>query len=138
MYTWTYGNGINCYLFTAYCEDREKPTESNAELRERVCAQINGDAIQYSLFRRDASPVECPFKGSYTFTYSRGHGECRSPISRLDSCTENWRTFFRYQACPDTGTESSGKSESSVLIGFIYLFYYPFLKKKKTDLSAPF
>ena len=70
---------------------------------------IPGDAQQYSLFRRQASPVECPFRGSFTFTYSRGHGECRSPGARLDSCTEPSRIFFRYQACPDVqGTESSG------------------------------
>ncbi|XP_046631186.1 uncharacterized protein LOC124311002 [Daphnia pulicaria] len=84
----------------SYCEGRDT--------LENLCSMIPGDAQQYSLFRRDAAPVECPFRGSYTFTYSRGHGECRSPVSRLDSCTESWRTFFRYQACPDVqGTESS-------------------------------
>ncbi|KAI9551902.1 hypothetical protein GHT06_022237 [Daphnia sinensis] len=84
----------------SYCEGRDT--------LENLCSMIPGDAQQYSLFRRDATPVECPFRGSYTFTYSRGHGECRSPVSRLDSCTESWRTFFRYQACPDVqGTESS-------------------------------
>lgn len=90
----------------AYCEGRDT--------LENLCSMIPGDAQQYSLFRRDAAPVECPFRGSYTFTYSRGHGECRSPVSRLDSCTESWRTFFRYQACPDVqGTESSGKMKAS-------------------------
>ncbi len=89
----------------AYCEGRDT--------LENLCSMIPGDAQQYSLFRRDAAPVECPFRGSYTFTYSRGHGECRSPVSRLDSCTESWRTFFRYQACPDVqGTESSGKMKA--------------------------
>lgn len=94
----TFFFGINS---TAYCEGRDT--------LKNLCDLIPGDAQQYSLFRRDAAPVECPFRGSYTFTYSRGHGECRSPVSRLDSCTESWRTFFRYQACPDVqGTESSG------------------------------
>ena len=94
----------------AYCEERRDPNESYQELRKRLCDDILGDSPQYSLFRRDAAPVGCPFSGSFTFTYSRGHGECRSPVSRLDSCTENSRAFFRYQACPDVqGTESSGK-----------------------------
>lgn len=93
--------GIVIGVCAAYCEGRDT--------LENLCSMIPGDAQQYSLFRRDATPFECPFRGSYTFTYSRGHGECRSPVSRLDSCTESWRTFFRYQACPDVqGTESSG------------------------------
>jgi len=85
--------------------------ESYCEMRDtldNLCMLIPGDAQQFSLFRRQAAPVECPFRGSFTFTYSRGHGECRSPGARLDSCTESSRIFFRYQACPDVqGTESS-------------------------------
>ena len=91
---------------------------------------IPGDAQQYSLFRRDAAPVECPFRGPYTFTYSRGHGECRSPVSRLDSCTENWRTFFRYQACPDVqGTESSGKIETLNVTKSSFIQQHPLIVK---------
>jgi len=62
------------------------------------------------MFRVDATPVECPFKGPLSFTYNRGHGECRSPVSSIDSCTEESRLLLRYQACPDVhGTESTGK-----------------------------
>ena len=85
---------------------------------DNLCMLIPGDAQQFSLFRRQAAPVECPFRGSFTFTYSRGHGECRSPGARLDSCTESSRIFFRYQACPDVqGTESSG------LLTFIIIYH---------------
>lgn len=101
------------FVSTAYCEDRDS--------LQNLCSLIPGDAQQYSLFRSDAAPVECPFRGSYTFTYSRGHGECRSPVSRLDSCTESWRTFFRYQACPDVqGTESSGTAHCPLYIFIIF------------------
>jgi len=66
--------------------------------------------LLYSMFRVDATPVECPFKGPLSFTYNRGHGECRSPVSSIDSCTEGSRLLLRYQACPDVhGTESTGK-----------------------------
>lgn len=102
MFTWWTKSTLEL-IGAAYCEGHDT--------LENLCSMIPGDAQQYSLFRRDATPVECPFRGSYTFTYSRGHGECRSPVSRLDSCTESWRTFFRYQACPDVqGTESSGNN----------------------------
>jgi hypothetical protein len=117
----------------AYCEGRDT--------LENLCSMIPGDAQQYSLFRRDAAPVECPFRGSYTFTYSRGHGECRSPVSRLDSCTESWRTFFRYQACPDVqGTESSGKMKAST--SFVELNWlqsrFPLIHSWDERLVQPF
>lgn len=69
------------------------------------------------MFKVDAEPVKCPLKGPYTFTYNRGHGECRSPVSNIESCTEDSRLLLSFQACPDvSGTESTG-----LLI--FYLFY---------------
>ncbi|KAK6633602.1 hypothetical protein RUM44_004209 [Polyplax serrata] len=39
---------------------------------------------------------------------SRGNGECGNPVSRIDSCTDDSRLSFKYQACPDIhGTEST-------------------------------
>ncbi|CAN8010983.1 unnamed protein product, partial [Ixodes pacificus] len=56
----------------------------------------------------DASPVACPFRGPFTFTYNRGHGDCKNPVSTVDSCTADWHILFRFQACADVqGTESS-------------------------------
>jgi hypothetical protein len=73
--------------------------------------------LLYSMFRVEATPVECPFKGPLSFTYNRGHGECRSPISSIDSCTEESRLLLRYQACPDVhGTESTGKKTVPISI----------------------
>lgn len=75
---------------------------------EYVCSLLTGDAQLHSMFRLSASPVPCPFPHTYTFTYSRGHAECTYPLSTVDSCTEDWRILFRYQACPDVqGTEST-------------------------------
>lgn len=60
------------------------------------------------MFREDALPVNCPFHGPFTFTYNRGHGECRNPVSSIDICTEESRLLLSYQACPDVyGTEST-------------------------------
>lgn len=94
---------VRCsYSFPAFCHTRES--------LHSLCSLITGDALLYSMFRVDATPVECPFKGPLSFTYNRGHGECRSPVSSIDSCTEESRLLLRYQACPDVhGTESTGK-----------------------------
>lgn len=92
---------------TAFCHARES--------LQSLCSLITGDALLYSMFRVEATPVECPFKGPLSFTYNRGHGECRSPVSSIDSCTEESRLLLRYQACPDVhGTESTGKETISV------------------------
>ncbi|XP_059484040.1 uncharacterized protein LOC132201685 isoform X2 [Neocloeon triangulifer] len=78
------------------------------EALPNLCSLITGDALLYSMFRVEASPVQCPFRGPFTFSYNRGHGECRSPPSSVDSCTEDSRLLLRYQACPDvSGTEST-------------------------------
>ena len=112
-----------------YCEDKNT--------LEKLCSEIPGDASLYSLFRMDAQPIECPFKwvtGNYllaapnllishvwsfshdcrgapfTFTYNRGHGECREPVSHVDTCTDNSRLLLRFQACPNVQkTESTSK-----------------------------
>ncbi|XP_063230037.1 uncharacterized protein LOC134535094 [Bacillus rossius redtenbacheri] len=84
----------------SYCRSRESLVN--------LCSLITGDALLYSMFRIEATAVPCPFKGPFTFTYNRGHGDCRSPVSSIDSCTEDSRLLLRYQACPDIpGTEST-------------------------------
>lgn len=78
---------------------------------DQMCGQITGDASLFSMFRAEPAggPVPCPFKGApFTFTYNRGSGECGSPVSRVDSCTNESQLLLRYQACPDVhGTEST-------------------------------
>ncbi|KAG8195914.1 hypothetical protein JTE90_001148 [Oedothorax gibbosus] len=73
-----------------------------------ACSILTADAPLYSLFRVDAKPVSCELHGPFTFTYSRGHGECEYPMSTIDSCTDDSHLLFRFQACADVlGTESS-------------------------------
>lgn len=89
-------------IIAAFCHERDSlPT---------LCRMITGDALLYSMFREGALPVPCPFRGPFTFTYNRGHGECKNPVSSIDICTEDSRLLLSYQACPDVyGTESTGK-----------------------------
>nr|CAD7589849.1 unnamed protein product [Timema genevievae] len=87
-----------------------KETDCNiASELDDLCDEIIGDAPLYSMFRVDGSPETCPFKSPpFTFSYNRGSGECKFPISTIDSCTDDSRLLFRYQACPDIqGTEST-------------------------------
>lgn len=74
---------------------------------ESLCSEINGDALLFSMFRLNTAAVECPFRGSYSFSYSRGHGECAYPPSSVESCTDSSRLLLRFQACADVqGSES--------------------------------
>ncbi|XKL62829.1 hypothetical protein PGB90_002662 [Kerria lacca] len=84
---------------------------------DSLCEKITGDALLYSMFRLDAKPIPCPFKGGppFTFTYNRGSGECKSPISKSDSCTDDSRMLLRYQACPDVHNSESTVEELTCL-----------------------
>ncbi|KAK7605106.1 hypothetical protein V9T40_006964 [Parthenolecanium corni] len=84
---------------------------------DMLCEKINGDASLYSMFRTDAKPVPCPFKGGppFTFTYNRGSGECKSPVSKSDSCTDDSRMLLRYQACPDVHNSEATVEELTCL-----------------------
>lgn len=62
----------------------------------------HGDSILLSFLSRRT--------GQFAFTYNRGHGECKSPVSKIKSCTEDTRMMLNFQACPDVdGTESTGE-----------------------------
>ncbi|CAD6242213.1 GSCOCG00009454001-RA-CDS [Cotesia congregata] len=76
-----------------------------------LCSYITGDALLYSMFREESIAVSCPFRGPMTFTYNRGHGTCSSPISNVDTCTDDSRLLFRYQACPDVPASESAIEE---------------------------
>lgn len=66
--------------------------------------------------------MPCPFRGPMTFSYNRGHGTCSVPVSNVDTCTDDSRLLFRYQACPDiSASESAGKL--SVIIQYCILVY---------------
>ena len=65
----------------------------------------------YSMFRRGSESVRCPFKGPFTFSYSKGGSglnQCSFPKSYLDSCSDHKRLQVHFQACIDVqGSESA-------------------------------
>ncbi|XP_039313917.1 uncharacterized protein LOC105207343 [Solenopsis invicta] len=80
-----------------------------------LCSYITGDALLYSMFREEAAPVACPFRGPMTFSYNRGHGTCSNPPSNVDTCTDDSRLLFKYQACPDVPASESAVEELECL-----------------------
>ncbi|CAD1481023.1 unnamed protein product, partial [Heterotrigona itama] len=86
-------------IVSAYCHSRNSLSS--------LCSYITGDALLYSMFREEATPVPCPFRGPMTFSYNRGHGTCSVPVSNVDTCTDDSRLLFRYQACPDISASES-------------------------------
>lgn len=91
-------------FFKAYCETK-------ASLEE-ICDGITGDAPLYSMFRKypEAGTIPCPFKSApFSFIYNKGTGDCKEPLSRAESCTDDSRLVLKYQACTDVpSTESNG------------------------------
>ncbi|XP_019872647.1 uncharacterized protein LOC109600906 [Aethina tumida] len=89
-----------------YCEMKSTMTE--------ICYGITGDAPLYSMFRKypETKPIPCPFKSApFTFAYNRGAGECGNPPSKAESCTDDSRMVFKYQACPDIPSSESNVDE---------------------------
>ena len=78
---------------------------------ESLCDNIAGDSPMHTMFRRDAEPVKCPFKGPFLFSYTKGGSglnKCSYPPSYLDSCSDNHRLQLNFQACIDVqGSESA-------------------------------
>jgi len=89
---------------------KESYCETYFDTFESLCENIAGDSQMHTMFRRDSEPVKCPFKGPFTFSYSKGGSglnTCSFPLSYLDSCTKNHKLQLNFQACIDVqGSES--------------------------------
>ncbi|RWS31964.1 uncharacterized protein B4U80_01533 [Leptotrombidium deliense] len=84
-------------------------TEKRGRIKtlNEVCGEINGDNPLVSLFRHDAVPEVCPFTGHWQFLYSKGQGECKDPMSTIQSCTDHASVIFKFKACHDVGGSES-------------------------------
>ncbi|CAL8089133.1 unnamed protein product [Orchesella dallaii] len=122
-----HGNVLE-YKETTFCEDKA-PLET-------LCNLIQGDAQLYSLFRIDAQPIDCPFKGPFQFSYNRGHGVCKSPMSRVDVCIEPSKLLLKYQACPDVPRTESTTEELQCLAEWRDGAYHFLVGKLNYQLAA--
>lgn len=88
---------------------RESDCSSSASLREN-CGNIPTDNALISMFRQypKVDPVPCPFKNSpFAFEYSsNGYQFCRNSNSVVQSCTDDTRMIFKFNACTDYNIES--------------------------------
>ena len=100
-----------------YKESKCIPPGTRKKSRD-ICHSISVDEPLKSLFRLTSQPEECPIRGSYSFSYSRGHGECRYPLSSLSQCSsDRSRLVFRYQACADIKGSQSGEERAECVAG---------------------
>ncbi|XP_037092717.1 uncharacterized protein LOC119112602, partial [Pollicipes pollicipes] len=90
----------------SFCSADSEPPDLTS-----LCGHVTGDGQLYSMFRVDYRAIECPLRGPFSFSYSRGHmvhQECTHPRSRLERCNDHSRMLFRYQACVDVaGAEAA-------------------------------
>lgn len=117
-----YDNTENCYR----CMIINTRHHSVIQYRESDCSQksslsqmsesIKLDDSLYSIFRLDAKPIPCPFQEApFTFSYSRGHGDCQAPGNQAESCTDKSKLIFKYQACTDVQSSESNTEELKCL-----------------------
>nr|XP_022316010.1 uncharacterized protein LOC111119802 [Crassostrea virginica] len=82
----------------SYCQ-REKSLEV-------ACRSINGDYPLHTIVKVPGSPVNCPFQGTYSFSYTyNGRGPCSNPQSEIHACADESKFKFIYKECqgiPDT------------------------------------
>lgn len=97
-------------MLLAFCTPGEESLSAK-------CSTLTSDAILISLFRNNAAQLPCPIKGPLEFTYSVNEGECNSPRSRAEACTQDSRLLLRYQACANVhSSESVGQYSCSTVI----------------------
>lgn len=118
-----YNKNENTYSFVVITQkhpnvmqykETPNPLKGNWTL-DAAYSELSGDTPLYSVFRTDGDLVPCPFRDTYEFSYNRGTGNCSSPPSISDSCTDKSRVLFNYKACYDIlGSETKQETLSCV------------------------
>uniref|UniRef100_A0A7I4Y299 CUB domain-containing protein n=1 Tax=Haemonchus contortus TaxID=6289 RepID=A0A7I4Y299_HAECO len=78
---------------------------------DRCRHHFSGDTTMHTLFRKEATAIQCPIEAPLNFTYHTSAGTCSSRISSITRCAEWTRLSFRYQACPENPTKEASVSE---------------------------
>jgi len=96
---------------------KESYCEENIQSMEALCNTIAGDAPLYTMFRKGGDLTKCPFRGPFSFSYSKGgRGQvCEYPPSYLDTCSDNQKMKLKYQACLDVEGSEVESEEMSCL-----------------------
>ncbi len=59
-----------------------------------LCWSISVDEPLKTMFRVNGNGVSCPITGTFSFSYSRGHGLCNYPLSSLHQCAGKCHPHF--------------------------------------------
>jgi len=81
-----------------------------------LCWSISVDEPLKTMFRVNGNGVPCPITGTFSFSYSRGHGLCNYPLSSLHQCADKSQLVLSYQACVDI-KGSQSHTEQAQCIG---------------------
>jgi len=81
-----------------------------------LCWSISVDEPLKTMFRVNGEGVPCPITGTFSFSYSRGHGLCSYPLSSLHQCADKSQLVLSYQACVDI-KGSQSHTEQAQCIG---------------------
>jgi len=81
-----------------------------------LCYSISSDEPLKTMFRVNGGGVPCPIQGTFSFSYSRGHGLCSYPTSSLHQCADKSQLVLSYQACVDI-KGSQSHTEQAQCIG---------------------
>jgi len=78
----------------------------DSDFTENLC-DISPDVTLNTLVRLDGEDIECPFQAPLSFSYSKGTGVCKSPLSELGQCLTSAQVKLRFHACPDISQTES-------------------------------
>lgn len=78
----------------------------DSDFTENLC-DISPDVTLNTLVRLNGEDVECPFQAPLSFSYSKGTGVCKSPLSELGQCLTKAQVKLRFHACPDISQTES-------------------------------
>jgi len=113
------GNCLRCLSIHQKHQNVLQYKESNCIIERRnhkeICRSISVDEPLKSLFRVNASGINCPIHGTYSYSYSRGHGSCSYPLSSLHQCSDKSRLVFSYQACVDIKGSQSQTEQATCI-----------------------
>lgn len=78
----------------------------DSDFTENLC-DISPDVTLNTLVRLDGDEIDCPFQAPLSFSYSKGTGVCKSPLSELGQCLTKAQVKLRFHACPDISQTES-------------------------------
>ena len=91
-----------------------------------LCWSISVDEPLKTMFRVNGNGVSCPITGTFSFSYSRGHGLCNYPLSSLHQCAGKCHSHFIFYLF---------QTDKKFLRSFNCTLYHISLHSKVSDIN---